>query len=70
MRCLLVALLLVGCSSSDPAEEPPPAGPDAGAPHDPFTKFITDPQGTMDALFRDGLLIEHKQLLRTLLDAG
>ncbi len=40
------------------------------APHDPFTKFITDPAGTMDALFNDGRRIEHRQLLRTLLDAG
>ncbi len=40
------------------------------APHDPFVKFITDPQGTMDALFRDGMRIEHKQLMRILLDAS
>jgi CubicO group peptidase (beta-lactamase class C family) len=40
------------------------------APHDPFTKFLTDPAGTMDALLHDGLRAEHKLLLRALLDAG
>jgi CubicO group peptidase (beta-lactamase class C family) len=40
------------------------------APHDPFTRYITDPQGTMDALFRDGLRIEHKELMRHLLAAS
>jgi len=40
------------------------------APHDPFVKFITNPEGTMDELFRDGMRIEHKQLMRILLDAS
>ena len=40
------------------------------APQDPFVQVLTDPQGTMDALFHDGMRIEHKQLMRILLDAS
>jgi hypothetical protein len=39
------------------------------APHDPFTKFLVDPSGTIDALTHDGMRIEHKELMRALLDA-
>jgi hypothetical protein len=40
------------------------------APHDPFSNFFVDFQGTLDKLFRDGKQIEHKILLEKLLAAS
>jgi len=40
------------------------------APHDPLTNFLTDFWGTLTRLFADGKLIEHRELLRRLLDAS
>jgi CubicO group peptidase (beta-lactamase class C family) len=40
------------------------------APHDPFTKFLTDMAGTLDKLFKDSARVEHRELMRRLLEAG